>query len=136
MLRKLGFAVWFISIGIYRLTFKRWCYGVGGYAPGTCVILVYARIVCVHSELCAKASLVHTQLRPWSAERFDELMQVQLSTDFKSSESRNEIAPKSSLSIVLGQATQVYISILKAGHLPDLGQPANILKPHFPLYSA
>lgn len=75
MLRKLGFAIWFISIGIYRLTFKRWCYGVGGYAPGMCVILVYARIVYVHSELCAKASLVHTQLRPWSAERLDELMQ-------------------------------------------------------------
>lgn len=33
------------------------------------------RIVCVHSELCAKASHVHTQLRPWSAERLDELMQ-------------------------------------------------------------
>lgn len=60
---------------------------------------------------------------------------VQLSTDFKSSKSRNEIAPKSSLSIVLGQATQVYISILKAGHFSDLGQPANILKPHFSLYS-
>lgn len=60
---------------------------------------------------------------------------LQLSTDLKSSESRNEIAPKSSLSIVLGQATQVYISILKAGHLLDLGQPENILKAHFPLYS-